>query len=57
MNNRIRIPGESIDFKTEKKHALKVARQLCYKPIIIAQIQNATTSMQISRALRAGRAM
>lgn len=48
---------KKVSFSKEKKDALKIARQLCYKPIIIAQIQNATTSMQISRALRAGRAM
>ena len=39
----------------EKRQALKIARELCYKPIIIAQIQNATTSMQITRALQLGR--
>ena len=39
----------------EKKQALKIARELCYKAIVIEQIQKATTSMQITRALQAGR--
>jgi len=39
----------------EKKQALKTARELCYKAIVIEQIQKATTSIQITRALQAGR--
>lgn len=55
------MEARTLDYKRalniEKRQALKTAKELCYKPNIIIQIQNATTSMQISRALRAGRTM
>ena len=54
---RARTLEMKVSFKEEKKQALKIAEELCYKPIIISQIQNATTTMQITRALREGRAM
>lgn len=54
---RARAVEMKVSFKEEKKQALKIAKELCYKPIIISQIQNATTSMQITRALKTGRAM
>jgi hypothetical protein len=46
---------KKVDFNKEKKDALKIARELCYKKNIINLIQNATTSMQITRALQLGR--
>ena len=42
-------------FKKEKKEALQIARELCYKAVTIEQIKNATTSIQITRALQLAR--
>ena len=44
-------------FNTEKQEAIQVAKDLCYKSYIIEQIRTATTSIQIEKALRKGRAM
>lgn len=46
---------KKVDFKKEKQEALQIARELCYKAITIEQIKNATTSMQITRALQLAR--
>ena len=42
-------------FSKEKKEALQIARELCYKSFVIEQIKNATTSVQITKALQNAR--
>lgn len=53
--SRARTLEEKKSFKIEKRQALKIAKELCYKAFVIEQIQSATTSVQITRALQLGR--
>lgn len=57
MERCARTLEKKITFGMEKKQAVQIAKDLCYKACIIEQIRMATTSIQIEKALRKGRAM
>lgn len=55
MSNRMKLPGEKTNFKAEQKQALRIAKDLYYGSAILEMIQSATTSIQLTNALRMGR--